>query len=195
MTDSMLTEDRVRRALKALGDLLELRHEHHEVAVIGGTCMLLSRHSSRVTRDVDVVAAVDGSNIVAISQLPDSLGAAARDVALRLRLPADWLNAGPAGMTHGELPEGFLGRCQIERFSGLTVHLAGRLDMIAFKLFAAADQWGDPLDKHRSDLALLSSTPDELQWAADWARQQDPSSGFAQLLGELLAALAGGSAH
>lgn len=191
MTDPMLNEERARVALQTLGELLELRGERHEIAIIGGTCMLLSLHSPRTTRDVDVVAEVDGGAIVAISILPESLDAAARAVALRLYLPNNWVNAGPAGMKHGELPEGFLERCTIEYFSSLIVHVAGRKDMIAFKVFAAADHWGDPLDKHRADIALLKPTSDELQWAAEWARRQDRSEGFAQLLEKLLAALEG----
>lgn len=67
----------------------------------------------------------------------------------------------------------------------LTVHFAGRLDQIHFKLYAAVDQGPG---RHELDLRRLEPTEHELVMAAEWARGHDPSPGFAQILGEVLQA-------
>ena len=89
----------------------------------------------------------------------------------------------------GGLPVGFLGRTQQREFGALMVHLAGRIDMISFKLFAAADHFGDAANKHLGDLNLLAPTQEEVTFAAGWCREQDPSTGFAALLDATLAEL------
>lgn len=175
--------DTAESALKLLGNVLEARGQHHEIVVIGGACLLLTRVTTRVTRDVDVVAGVVNGELVRLQALPDELAQAAADVARQLDLPSNWLSAGPAGMTEGAgLPAGFMARTKLREFGGLIVHLAGRSDMIAFKVFAAADHFGDASNKHLGDLEILAPTRDELALATSWCREQDPSAGFAALL-------------
>ncbi len=64
-------------------------------------------------------------------------------------------------------------------------HLAGRTDLICFKLYAAVDQ--GPRSKHFADLQELAPTRDELLVAARWTLTHDTSSGYR---GELVKALA-----
>lgn len=82
------------------------------------------------------------------------------------------------------LPPGFTDRLVAHRFGPLVVHVAARIDQIAFKLYAAVDQ--GPRSKHFADLRALAPTASELRGAAAWARTHDPSAPFAS---ELAAAL------
>lgn len=68
------------------------------------------------------------------------------------------------------------------RYSALEVHVAGRFDMICFKLYAAVDHSGYRNSKHLDDLRALTPSVDELLAASQWTRTQDGSDGF---LGEL----------
>lgn len=184
------TAETAESALALLGEVLAARGQRHEVVVIGGTCLLMTHVTTRVTRDVDVVAGLVDGELVRLQALPAELAEAATDVARQLELPSNWLNTGPAGMTDGAgLPIGFLTRTDRRAFGGLIVYLAGRIDMIAFKVFAAADHFGDAANKHLGDLLLLAPTPDEITFATAWCRDQDPSPGFAGLLVATLADL------
>jgi len=74
----------------------------------------------------------------------------------------------------------FLGRLERRDFgAALTVHFAGRLDQIHFKLYALVDQG---LGRHESDLRALAPTREELLVAASWTRTHDPSEGFREQL-------------
>ncbi len=57
----------------------------------------------------------------------------------------------------------------------LWVGVAGRLDLIHFKLYAAADDIG-PASRHSSDLLALRPTPDELAAARTWITDTQDSS-------------------
>ena len=60
--------------------------------------------------------------------------------------------------------------------------LAGRLDLIYPKLYAAADDTG-PTSRHFADLLVLRPTADELAAAGAWISQtQDPSPTMATAL-------------
>ena len=60
--------------------------------------------------------------------------------------------------------------------------VAGRLDLIFLKLYAAADDIG-PASRHFTDLLALGPTPDELAAARTWITDtQDPSLAMAQAL-------------
>jgi hypothetical protein len=93
-----------------------------------------------------------------------------------LGLSDDWLNPGPAELLRFGLPEGFEGRVERRRYGSLTVHVAGRLDQICFKLYAAVDQ--GPGSKHSADLRRLKPTREDLLTAARWSRTHDPSDGY-----------------
>jgi hypothetical protein len=68
----------------------------------------------------------------------------------------------------------------------LTVHFAGRVDQIHFKLFAMVDQAGG---RHEADLRALRPGSGELVAAARWSLTQDPSPGYRMVLVEALSVL------
>ena len=169
--------EHLRDALGLLGSLLEATHDVVEIAVVGGSALLLNGTVDRVTRDVDVVAFVDGQDLRGESPVNDLLERRVRSVALELGLEPNWLNLGPVSLLEAGLPERFLSRCRVETFGGLRVHIAGRYDLIHMKLFAATDQ--GPTSKHTSDLLALEPTAEELDVARQWCRTQDVSASFA----------------
>lgn len=150
----------LREALGLLGSLLDASEDEVAIAVVGGSALLLSGHVARVTRDVDVVAFVDEEILLHDSPHSNALIRHVSATALELGLAPDWLNLGPIELLDAGLPEGFLSRCRVERFSGLTVYVADRYDLIHMKLYAAADQ--GPQSKHMSDLQAMCPTPREL---------------------------------
>ena len=97
--------------------------------------------------------------------------------AFELGLAPNWLNLGPVSLLDVGPPDGFLSRCRVERFEGLTVYVADRYDLIHMKLYAAVDQ--GPRSKHMSDLVALDPSPAELESARLWCCRQDVSEAFA----------------
>jgi len=141
----------------------------------------------RSTKDLDLVGLIAGDKLTKPVPLPAALDQAANDVARLMKLPAGWLNAGPASMLDLGLPNGFLARTIRRDYGGLVVHLASRYDQVCFKLYAAADD--SPRGKHFADLKELAPSTDELRSAARWTMTHDPSDGFRQVLVQVLAAL------
>lgn len=179
-----LEPDRILELLSALGERLALTRTSIELVVIGGSALTILGLIERPTRDVDVVALLDGGELRSARPLPDSVVEARNAVAADFGVSEGWLNSGPGDLLQWGLPDGFVERLTRREFgSTLTVHLASRLDQIHFKLYALADQG---LGRHEEDLRALSPTPDELRAAARWTITQDPSEGFRQ---ELLGAL------
>jgi hypothetical protein len=167
--------------------LQENQAEAVEVAVCGGSALILTGVVPRTTKDVDVVALLRGGKLCSPAPLPKPLIRAAEEVAEDLRLDRNWLNNGPSrgegGLFQMGLPEGFADRLHSRRYgSKLTVHFTDRFDQIHFKLYAAADRGGYHID----DLRALSPTPDELETAARWCMTHDVSEGFAMELKQLL---------
>jgi hypothetical protein len=79
-----LDRQRLEQALDALGREARAAGKVIEIAIYGGSCLLLATDLRRTTRDVDV----------AITHEPEFLSAAARRVGDRLSLPGGWLNDG-----------------------------------------------------------------------------------------------------
>lgn len=175
------------KALAGLGELIEDQAQSHELVVVGGGSLLLQGRLRRTTQDLDVVARVEQGAYVTAEPLPEALREAVRQVADLYALGDEWLNAGPAGLLQFGLPVGFSERKETRRYGGLTLHLAGRLDQIAFKLYAAVDQ--GPRSKHVRDLQDLEPTQDELVFGARWAVTHDTSAGFRDQLVQALEAL------
>lgn len=176
-----MERDSLRTALVTLGAVLHDRGLAYELVAIGGGALLLTGFIARSTKDLDVVARIDGAAWLRAEPLPLPLAQAVADVALALDLAPDWLNAGPTDLLTFGLPERFAERTTTERFSTLIVHFAGRTDQIAFKLYAAADHWPDH-GKHLQDLRALSPTEAELLAAARWCTTHDTSEGFREIL-------------
>jgi len=183
----MLSHEILTEALTSLRELLADRGVSSELVVIGGGGLLLQGVLTRTTADLDVVARVEGGKLATAEPLPTPLVDAAAEVARLYRLPETWLNSGPTDLLTFGLPEGFADRQETRRFGGLTLRLAGRLDQIAFKLYAAVDQ--GPRSKHVRDLQEMSPTREELQFAARWSLTHDTSPDFRDQLEQALAFL------
>jgi hypothetical protein len=100
-----------------------------------------------------------------------------------------WVNNGPASLFDFGLPQGFEQRVTVRRFGPLEVHIPGRVDLLAFKLYAAVDHSGNRNNKHLRDVQDIEPTPDELIQAARWTRTHDPSEGYKGELVKILASL------
>jgi hypothetical protein len=178
-------------ALRALGEILASQGKHAAVVVVGGTALMLQGLVARVTRDVDVIAIShdppekDRKAIEAPEPLPDMLTRAISRVARDYNLPEDWMNTTVGLPWKSGLPEGFEERIHWRRYNGLWLSLADRYDLIFLKLYAAADSEG-PTSVHFQDLMALQPTDEELDVAAQWVRNQDPSAPFARMLDEVL---------
>lgn len=179
-------KDALERALVALGQVLKGRGLEYELVAIGGGSLLLRGLLERTTRDVDILSVIVEGSHVSAEPLPGDLVEAVRDVARLHGLDEKWLNAGPTSLLDFGLPAGFDDRLVTHRYGALTLHVAGRLDQVHFKLYAAVDQGPD--SKHMADLRKLEPTHEDLLAAAAWARSHDPSEGFLDMSAQLLSA-------
>jgi hypothetical protein len=173
--------------LSALGEVLGSRGQRYELVLIGGASLQLHGVISRPTRDADVLAERVNDRLVPMPNLPEDLRAAVRDVGEAYAAAPDWLNTGPQSLIELGLPPGFHARLERRDFDpGLVIWLAGRYDLVCFKLYAAADEW-PTRGRHLQDLRALDPDPETLRTAARWARSHDPSPGFRERqLGPLL---------
>lgn len=181
-----LPGDDLHRVLEALGELLTARGLHYEIVLVGGADLLLRGLAVRPTNDADALGVrLPSGQVRRWTELPAALATAVADVARAYGLPDDWLNLGPASLLDLGLPPGFETRLDPLEVGGLVVWLAGRYDLVCFKLYAAVDHWPSR-DRHFQDLVALSATHDELLSAAAWARTHDPSPGFRSQLEDVL---------
>lgn len=97
------------------------------------------------------------------------------------------MNTTVAGQWQTGMPPGFASRVTWNRHAALWVGVAGRLDLIYLKLYAAADDTG-PTSRHFTDLLALRPTAAELEAARAWiTRTQDPSPTMAATLERMAA--------
>lgn len=186
-----LGREQLESTVAALGALLAARGARFEIVVIGGGNLILRGLVSRpTTRDIDILGEWTPSGVEALRSMPDALAMAIADVARAHGLAHDWMNLGPANLLEHDVPDGFHGRLERHDFGGLVVWLADRVDMVAFKLFAAVDQ--GPRSRHLQDLRELRPTRVELLVSARWTRTHDPSPGYRVLLLATLDALDAG---
>ena len=172
-------------ALGALGELLEARGARYEVVLVGGGNLILRGLVSRpTTKDLDILGRWTPDGVAPMRPMPELLLVAVNDVARAFGLAADWLNTGPDSLLDLGLPAGFATRLERRDFGGLVAWLAGRFDMVCFKLYAAVDQGSR--SRHFQDLRDLRPERDALLDAAHWATSHDPSPGFRSLLVETL---------
>jgi hypothetical protein len=188
MNMTSIGRSQLETAVAALGELLEARGYHYEVVLIGGGNLILrglvTRHT---TRDLDLLGEWTPDGIRAMRQMPEPLHIAIVDVARTYGLASDWVKLGPESLLDLGLPSGFTDRLERRDFGGLVAWLAGRFDMVCFKLYAAVDQ--GPRSRHLQGLRELAPVPGELLAAARWTRTHDPSPGYRSLLVETLARL------
>lgn len=180
----------IESALRAVGELLEASDQRVSIVVIGGAALNLLGIIERATLDVDVLAFTDApGELASISRppepLPSTLASAIDQVARDYRLPANWMNAGPAKQWDIGLPPGFADRLHWRSYPGLDVGIADRRDLIFFKLEAAADQ-PDANNRHFRDLLALTPTDLELEAAADWAREKNVGARYHEILDHVI---------
>lgn len=175
-------------ALATLGEVLDARGLTYKIVAVGGSALMLLGLVDRPTRDLDALALVENDKYVPADPLPVPLEEAITRVGRALGLSDDWLNPGPTELLRFGLPAGFEQRVQRRYYGGLTLLVAGRLDQICFKLYAAVDQGAG--SKHAADLRRLEPTRGELLSAARWSRTHDPSDGYRQELVAMLKVLA-----
>ena len=184
--------DPITTALKLLGEILSLREEnHYHLVVCGGTALRAANVTSRVTRDVDLLATrgvVDGE-ITSAWPLPVSLREAVEDVATELDLPANWLNASAALLIGdlAELPADIWKFLDERQFGNhLRISFVGRAGMIPLKFQAA-------LERHENrdleDLKSLSPTTNEIKTALKWLRRKELDDTAKKRLEEILTLL------
>jgi len=167
------------KMLTAVGEQLAQRSASASIVVLGGAALNLLGVVDRATRDVDVVARLDDeSNAL---RPPDPLPQPLRDAIARVGVdfgePTSWMNTAVAQQWATGLPPGLETRVAWQDFAALRVGLVAREDLIAFKLYASADQTG-PDSVHVRDLLALRPTPQHLADAAAWIRTQDVSPEF-----------------
>lgn len=155
-----------------------------EFVVVGGAALILQGLADRVTADVDVVGiwnAADG-RLVVLEELPPVVAACAEEVAASSvggGASRQWLNRGPSSLAAVGLPNGFEARLVRREFGDrLVLHLLGREDLIALKLYAAADG-GRRADLHEADLRRLGPRFEELDAAITWIRSLAGTEAFA----------------
>ncbi|MEK6719450.1 MAG: hypothetical protein AABZ33_02130 [Chloroflexota bacterium] len=172
-------------ALRALGNLLEARGLHYEIVLIGGGNLILRGLVSRpTTKDLDLLGEWTADGIKPMRPMPEPLRIAVVDVARTYGLASDWVNLGPESLLELGLPDGFTERLERDDYGGLVAWLAGRFDMVCFKLYAAVVQ--GPRSRHLQDLYELHPDRDELLSAARWTLTHDPSPGYRSLLVDTL---------
>ena len=173
-------KDEIDRILSALGDqLAATSNERLDLLVCGGSALHALHLVSRTTKDVDVVARVEGGDGNSSMRRPDpfspNLAEAVKKVARYFGLKDDWFNPGPASALDFGLPDGVLARAEVAHYGPLlTVRFFSRYDQIHFKLYAAVDQGG----KHYADLIELKPTVEELFAAAKWSMTHDVSETY-----------------
>ncbi len=182
----MLQDRDVYRVLDAVGELLAANEERVSIVVIGGAELQLLGVIDRATRDVDIVAVTrtpgDLQELVRPPEpLPAPLESAIAQVGSDFGLPEHWMNREPAGQWDVGFPEGFAERVEWRTHGGLDVGVASRIDLIFFKLEAAADQ-PDSSSRHFGDLVALNPSDDELDRAAEWARSKNAGAEYHDII-------------
>lgn len=185
-----IAPDSLRLALTAVGALLESERVVVSVVMVGGGALLLRGLIDRPTRDVDLIGTFENGHVIPLAEPPTVLAEAARKVALLYDLAPDWLNIGAADLAASGLPTGFEQRLSRMSFGSLVIWLPGRLDLVCFELYAAADHWPSR-DRHLADLVRLAPTSVDLAFAADWilGRQTPDSVAYRDLLSAVIAEL------
>lgn len=182
----------VHRSLSALADALAGRGLHYELVVLRGGSLLARSLTPRGTGDIDVlgIRLPDGT-VRSAFEFPADLQAACDEVAAAFELPARWLDDRPGSDFDNAAPEGFASRLEaVDYGPSLRIWHLARFDIVAIKVVVAAERWGEPQDKHWSDVRWLVPTAAELAHARSFAaRVAAPASASWRHLEEIIGAL------
>lgn len=174
----MLSRDNLLNVLQELAEWLKFHDaKPMDWVVCGGVAMSLQNLNDRTTQDVDVLGAWDATalEVVCMDEFPQVAKLCIRKVVEshpELKgFGANWLNLGPSDLTRHGLPKGHASRLKPVKFGdALTLHLLSRVDLIALKLYAAADSLSHRQEIHFQDLKTLQPSFQELDTALDWVR-------------------------
>jgi hypothetical protein len=151
-----LTKETIERAFDAMGQMAAERGLVIDIAVYGGSCLVLASDIRNASVDVDAVFLTERS---AVRDIADA-------VARNMRLPIDWINeavrqvAPPRGnpepnlLPFGDYPRGD------KTAVGLRVHLPAPAYLLAMKVLAnrAADDWAKAQSDEDDAVALMKIT-------------------------------------
>lgn len=141
----------------------------------GGSALVLQGLGIRATRDVDILGDWDPIRMeaVAIDRSPPLVERAIRRVAEAHPelegMGSQWVNRGPQEITRRGLPKGFQTRLSTVRVGDrLVLHLLGRFDLVALKLYASSDDLSPRQRVHLDDLRAFVPTSVEVEHAIEW---------------------------
>lgn len=189
MPDRMKLQGRaaLEAALTTVGERLALAGESCTIVVLGGAAMNLLGIVDRPTVDVDILARADATGAIhPPDPLPPALMRAVAAVARDRGFLDNWMNTTVADQWRFGLPDGLAERIEWRSYGALRVGIVGHRDLVAFKLYASADQTG-PDNVHVRDLVALRPNDEELAWAGTWARAQDPAPEFGVTVDQVIA--------
>jgi hypothetical protein len=182
----------IHRSLRALADALAVRGASYELVILGGGSLLARSLSTRGTADIDVLGLrlPDGS-VRSAFEFPPDLQAASDEVAEAFALPPRWLDDRPGSDFANAAPDGFEERLDaVDYGPSLRVWHLARFDIVAIKLTAASERWGEPQDKHWRDVVALAPSLEEIEHARAFAtRVWAPSSASLKQLEAILGRL------
>jgi len=118
-----LTRTAIVRALTRLGELCLEKNSRVEIAIYGGTVMMLAYDCREATKDVD-----------AIFHPPDIVEPLIRQVAREQKLPEDWMNSGVGSFVAGREERIEFAQLQIP---GLAITRPSAKYLLAMKCLAA----------------------------------------------------------
>jgi hypothetical protein len=192
--EDALSSSQIPTLLTRLGELLERRGRTAAIVVVGGAALNLLGVVERSTVGIDIIAigrkltASGPTEIAEPHDLPPELTEEVTRLTRDFDLPQGWLNTTIAMQWQTGLPPGFASRIEWRRYGSLWVGLAGRWDLVALKLHAAADN--DPKSRHVSDLIALRPSKQDLETAAAWVSTQDVGPAFQDILTTVVAHVA-----
>jgi hypothetical protein len=175
-----LDRTKLEELLAELDDLLDLADcEPVEWVVCGGAALALQQLTQRTTGDVDLLGrwSPNRMDVISMTEFPEDVQRCIDQVidshpeldGFRHR----WINLGPTDLVRTGLPGGYQDRKVTRRFGDhLTLHLLGRRDLIALKLYAASDDRGKRQRIHDADLWAMTPTWLELDDAINWIRSR-----------------------
>jgi hypothetical protein len=170
--------DAIWRLLQELDQWMELEDcPPVDWVVCGGAALSLQKLQARPTRDVDVLGRWDETilDIAGIEAFSEEMVRCIDRVVTNhpelTGMGQNWINLGPRALVKSGLPHGFVSRLRELRIGKkLTLRLLGRQDLLALKLYAAADEHGPRQEIHFADLKGLAPTYEELDLAVEWLR-------------------------